>query len=67
MKMKTQYVTDDNGKKVAVIIPFTEYEKLMDDVDELDAIKAYDKARSRKLEFAPAEEVFKSIEHKRKR
>jgi len=67
MNMKTQYVTDDNGKKVAVIVPLTEYEKLLDDVDELDAIKAYDKARARKLEFAPAAEVFKSIERKRKR
>ena len=65
--MKTQYVTDDNGKKVAVILPLTEYEKLLDDVDELESIKAYDKAKTRKQEFVPAEEVFKSIERKRKR
>ena len=65
--MKTQYVTDDNGKKVAVILPLDEYEKLLDDVDELQSIKAYDKAKSRKQEFTPAEEVFKRIERKRKR
>ena len=65
--MKTQYVTDDNGKKVAVILPLPEYEKLLDDVDELESIKAYDKAKSRKQEFAPAKDVFKTIERKRKR
>ena len=65
--MKTQYVTDDNGKKVAVILPLSEYEKLLDDVDELESIKAYDKAKSSKQEFAPAGEVFKTIERKRKR
>lgn len=65
--MKTQYITDDNGKKVAVILPITEYEKLMEEVDELESIKAYDKAKSRKQEFAPAAEVFKSIEKKRRR
>ncbi len=52
--MKTQYVTDANGKKVAVILPHTEYEKLLDEVDELESIKACDKAKSRKQEFAPA-------------
>ena len=64
--MKTQYVTDDHGKKVAVILPVKDYEKLMDELDELECIKAYDKAKARKQEFIPAADVFKAIEQKRK-
>lgn len=64
--MKTQYVTDDQGKKVAVILPVKDYEKIMEELDELECIKAYDKAKARKQEFVPAADVFKAIEQKRK-
>jgi len=64
--MKTQYITDDHGKKVAVVVPVKDYEKLMDELDELECIKAYDKAKARKQEFIPASDVFKAIEQKRK-
>ncbi len=45
--MKTQYITDDHGKKVAVFVPVKDYEKLMDELDQLECIKAYDKAKAR--------------------
>jgi PHD/YefM family antitoxin component YafN of YafNO toxin-antitoxin module len=65
--MKTQYITDNQGKKVAVILPVKDYEKIMDELDELHCVKAYDKAKTRKQEFIPAIEMFKAIEQKRKR
>ncbi len=64
--MKTQFVTDDTGKKIAVLISMKEYKKILDELDELDCIKAYDKAKARKQEFIPAEQVFKQIEQHRK-
>lgn len=64
--MKTQFITDDHGKKIAVILPVKDYEKIMDELDELECIKAYDKAKARKQEFVPAADVFKAIEKKRK-
>lgn len=64
--MKTQFVTNDNGKKIAVILPLKSYEKMMDELDELDAIKAYDKIKAGKAKFVPAEEMFSAIEKKRK-
>jgi PHD/YefM family antitoxin component YafN of YafNO toxin-antitoxin module len=33
-----QYITDDKGKKTAVVIPLNEYEKLMEDLDDLTVI-----------------------------
>ena len=36
--MNTQYITDSEGGKVAVIIPITEYEDLMEDISDLACV-----------------------------
>jgi PHD/YefM family antitoxin component YafN of YafNO toxin-antitoxin module len=36
--MTTQFLTDDTGKKVAVVIPVAEFEGLMEDIDDLVVI-----------------------------
>ncbi len=41
--MKTKFVVDDDGKKLAVILPMKEYEQLLEEVEELADIKLYDK------------------------
>tara|TARA_R110002072_G_scaffold288902_3_gene455287 strand:- start:413 stop:610 length:198 start_codon:yes stop_codon:yes gene_type:complete len=44
--MRTQYVTDNNGNKLAVILPIDEYNKMVDDIEELEDIKLYDKSKN---------------------
>ena len=34
----TQFLTDDRGQKVAVVIPIADYESLMEDVSDLAAV-----------------------------
>ena len=65
--MKPQFITDARGKRIAAVIPITDYEKLIDRVDELAAIKAYDKAKKTKQTYTPAEDMFKRIESRRGR
>ena len=36
--MNAQYITDDLGDKLAVVIPISDYKELMDDVSDLAAI-----------------------------
>jgi len=36
--MNTQYITDDRGGKLAVVIPISDYEALMDDISDLAAV-----------------------------
>lgn len=43
--MRTQFITDDHGKKLAVILPINEYNKMVDDLEELEDIKLYDAAK----------------------
>lgn len=36
--MTTQFLTDDRGQKVAVVIPIGDYEELMEDVADLASV-----------------------------
>ena len=36
--MTTQFITDEQGQKVAVVIPIADYEDLMEDVADLAAV-----------------------------
>ena len=64
--MNTQFVTDDHGKKLAVILPIKAYNKMIDDLEELEDIKLYNKAKEGKQEFIDADLAFKEIEESRK-
>ncbi len=63
--MRTQFVTDDHGKKLAIILPIDEYNKMVDELEELEAIKLYDAAKQGKQEFLDAENAFEQIEKQR--
>jgi hypothetical protein len=65
--MKTQFVTDKKGKKIAVLIPLKEYERMLEELDELECIRVYDKVMESQPEYVPASKVFSAIEKKRKR
>ena len=43
-----QYITDEDGKKVSVVIPLAEYEQILEELDELDDIRLYDEAKADK-------------------
>lgn len=63
--MKEQYITDTRGKKLSVILPIKVYREMLEKLEELDDIRAYDESVSGKEESIPAEQVFAEIETKR--
>ena len=63
--MKTQYITDTRGRKLSVILPIRDYNEIMEKLEELEDLKAYDEAVSRNEKAIPAEQAFKEIEAKR--
>jgi hypothetical protein len=65
--MKTQFVTDDHGNKLAVILPIKEYNKMLDELEELEDIKLYDAAKKGKQEYIDADRAFKEIEEARRK
>ena len=61
----TQYVTDDSGRRIAVLVGVERYEELIEASEELDAIRAYDEAKSEASEVIPFEEAVREIEEGR--
>jgi hypothetical protein len=62
--MKTlhpEYLIDEKKNKKAVLIPFREWKKIVEDIEELDEIRAYDKAKLKKLKFVPFDKILKDV------
>ena len=45
--MSARYVVDGNGKRVSVILPVEEYERLVEALEEPEDIRAYDEGEVR--------------------
>ncbi len=67
MPIKENFVVDAKGNKIGVFLSIKDYNKLLDELEELEDIKAFDKAMSRKQEFVPLEQALKEIEQPRKK
>lgn len=61
MNIKEHIVHDHSGKPIAVQIPMHQYKRIMEKLEELDDIKAYDTAMKRKKEFIPFDIVVKEL------
>jgi PHD/YefM family antitoxin component YafN of YafNO toxin-antitoxin module len=64
--MSLQFVLDDKGNKVAVILPVEEYEKICEALEELESIRAYDAAKASRDEVIPFEYAIEDIERSRR-
>lgn len=62
-----QYITDNKGNKLSVILPVKDYQKMMEDLQELEDIRLYDEAMADKQPSVPIDKAFKLIEAKRKK
>ncbi|MDQ3020382.1 MAG: hypothetical protein M3R36_07420 [Bacteroidota bacterium] len=61
-----QYLTDKKGNRISVVIPVTEFETIMDELEELEDIRLYDEGKSDNESAIPIGKAFEMIEEKRK-
>jgi hypothetical protein len=45
LKIHQDYLIDEKGRKKAVVLSYTAWKKIKDDLEELEDIRAYDKAK----------------------
>jgi len=60
--MSLQFILDDQGRKIAVILPLEEYKRICEELEELESIRAYDAAKASKDEVIPFEQAIKEID-----
>jgi PHD/YefM family antitoxin component YafN of YafNO toxin-antitoxin module len=44
--MEARYIVDENGKRMSVILPIEEYERMVEELEELEDIRAAAEARA---------------------
>ena len=63
--MHPEYVVDEKARKKAVLLSFDEWQQLMEAIEELDDIRAYDQAKQELDDLVPFEEAVRQIKAKR--
>jgi hypothetical protein len=66
MVTKEKYVVDKDGNRIGVVIDIDEYKRILEDLEELEAIRAYDAAKSDDDEAIPFEQAVDEIKARRK-
>lgn len=62
-----KYITDKKGKRISVILPIEEYERILEELEDQGDIRLYDEAKKEDDgERISLDEAFKIIEAKRK-
>ncbi len=61
-----QYITDNTGKKISVVLAMKDFKAILEELEELDDIKLYDEAKKSNEPSIPLDDAFKMIEAKRK-
>ena len=62
---KERYVVDEGGNRIEVILAIKDYQKLLEEIEELGAIRAYDAAKSSGDETLPIQQAIDEIERDR--
>lgn len=62
VKIHENYVIDIEGNKKAVVVPISEWQKILEALEELEDIKAYDEAKSNPSNKILFEKAIKEIQ-----
>ncbi len=62
---KERYVVDEQGNRVAVLLDIAEYERVLQELEELESLRAYDAAKASGDEAVPFEQAVTEIERGR--
>lgn len=66
IKLKEQFIVDEKGNRIGVLLDIADYRKLLKEIEELESIRAYDAAKSSGDEIIPFEQAISEIEKSRK-
>ena len=56
-----QYLVDENQQRRAVVVPVEEWARIVEELEELDDIRAYDQAKAEPQDAVPFEQAVREI------
>ncbi len=63
--LRQQFIEDNQGKRIAVLMPIDQYNKMMEQLEEIDDVQAYDAAKAEEDEIIPFDQAINEIEKER--
>jgi PHD/YefM family antitoxin component YafN of YafNO toxin-antitoxin module len=66
IKKDPQYITDKKGKKLSVVISISQYEQMLEEIEELEDIRIYDAVKAKKEKTIPFEQYLQQRRRKKK-
>ena len=57
-----QYVVDEQQRRKAVLLPVSDWERIVEELEELDDIRAFDEAKAESQETVPFEQAVREIQ-----
>jgi hypothetical protein len=66
MTKPPQFLTDAKGERIAVVISIEDYEKILEELEDNEAIREYEEARASGETSVPFDEAIARIERNRK-
>jgi len=66
LQPRERYVVDERGKKVAVLLDIATYQRVLEELEELESLRAYDAAKASGDESIPLDVALKEIEQNRR-
>ncbi|QWR76110.1 hypothetical protein [Candidatus Magnetomonas plexicatena] len=61
-----QFIVNDKGKRTGVILSIKEYKKILEELEELESIRAYDMAKASEDEAVTLDQAIREIEANQK-
>ena len=65
LQLKERFIVDKNGQRLGVLLDIADYQRLLEALEELEAIRAYDAAKASGDEVLPLEQALAEIEQDR--
>lgn len=62
-----QYITDNTGRKISVVLPMKEFKSLIEELEELEDIRLYDESKKDKEPAITKSKAMAMIEAERKK
>ena len=62
--IKERYLVDDDGNRIGVVLDIKDYHRLLQELEELDSIRAYDAAKASGDEVIPFKQAVTEIERR---
>ncbi|TGL97491.1 hypothetical protein EHQ76_14470 [Leptospira barantonii] len=60
MNSQPQYITDEKGKKLSVVLSMQEYKRILESLQELEDIRLYDEVKAKREKSIPLQNFLKA-------